>query len=485
MESSRKDCCKGDCEETATERMNYFTGRHLAARDFEDEQKYHRTHRFLHNRMLHGWGVVCGLAVTPHGQPDCRNRYVNVSPGMAIDCCGREIIVDHAACCGDEEPPIPWVDYENSRKQGKDLLMLCLAYSECPIAMVPVLSSEGDCSTAATESKASRAKESWKLSWRWVAKSELAKYSWNPHCTTCPEPPPPGTEGNAEPEAQANEAYAQAPVQRVDVARQEVRDQPHDHEHSQVHHHDHDNHPQVHHHDECPHDDCGDPCKEGFRSCLEPKCPEGHCVPLAVLCVNGEKKTVTRIIMKGRPEVPNVPQRLTRIVDINWPHGHRLPSSWFERNPLEVTFDRKIDRPIQKRRYPGPTGVNPATFRVDFGEGSGFEDLDIVPFVRPPFLRKDQIHARYWVDRDHRHKDFTYLENHVVWITIKCDFLLDCHGVAVDGNNNGTPGGTFESWVYVVSDSEYNDYKKLDDSDDYDDEDEQDEPGEEPMRLAV
>jgi hypothetical protein len=55
-----------------------------------------------------------------------------------------------------------------------------------------------------------------------------------------------------------------------------------------------------------------------------------------------------------------------------------------------------------------------------------------------------------------------------VYITLKCDFLLDCHGVAVDGNHlggvlpsgDGVPGGTFESWFRVVPDHEYPEYEK-------------------------
>jgi hypothetical protein len=178
-------------------------------------------------------------------------------------------------------------------------------------------------------------------------------------------------------------------------------------------------------------------------------------VPLAVLCVDGDKKTITRIIMKGRPEVPHVPQRLTHIVDINWPHGGVIPTSWFEKRDFVVTFDRKLFAPEEPNAdYPGPYGVNQATFIVESGEGAGFEDLDYVRFEKPPHLSKDRLKARYTVARDGTRR-FKYLANHVVWIRLKCDFLLDCHGVRVDGDNNGVPGGTFESWVYVLSDADY------------------------------
>lgn len=484
MESSERDCCKGDCEKLMKERMNYFTGRHLAARDFQDEQEHHRTHRFLHNRMLHGWGVVCGLEVREHKQPDCRDRYVAVSPGMAIDCCGREIVVDCAICCGDEQPEIPWKDYSDSRPW----LVLCLAYQDVGRNPVPVLSSEGDCSTAKTETKYGRYKESWTLSWHWVAKSDLEKYGWKAQYAVCP-PTDDGqddryaTTSEAEPQSELTQSSAQDYAQTANNAQQSEREahyqgSPEEGEHQ--------HHPQLYPPGECPHDDCGDPCEAGFRSCLALRCPPKHCVPLALFCVEpGKPVTNDRIIMSGRPEVPHGPQRLTHIVDINWPHGGVIPSSWFERHRgLVVTFDRKLRRDAGGY-YPGPSGVNQATFVVEYGGGAGFEDLDFVPYKSPPKLVDEKLKAIYRVKPEGRRYGFRFLENHVIWITLKCDFLFDCHGVRVDGNNNGIAGGTFESWVYVVSDSDYErasregEYDRSGGQDQDDDDDHEDQSGEE------
>ena len=46
-------------------RLSYFYGQMLSAQDFQREQDYFREKLKLHNRCLHGYGVVCGLAVTP------------------------------------------------------------------------------------------------------------------------------------------------------------------------------------------------------------------------------------------------------------------------------------------------------------------------------------------------------------------------------------------------------------------------------------
>jgi hypothetical protein len=46
-------------------RLKYFYGQMLGAYDFQMEQAYFRDKLKLHNRCLHGYGVVCGLDVVP------------------------------------------------------------------------------------------------------------------------------------------------------------------------------------------------------------------------------------------------------------------------------------------------------------------------------------------------------------------------------------------------------------------------------------
>jgi hypothetical protein len=72
-------------------RNHYFTGKLLTARDLTLEQRYFRDKLRLHHRILHGWGVACGLLVKPH--PYCPDRRLIVEPGVAIDKCGYEIVV--------------------------------------------------------------------------------------------------------------------------------------------------------------------------------------------------------------------------------------------------------------------------------------------------------------------------------------------------------------------------------------------------------
>lgn len=74
-------------------RNAYYDGKLLLARDFEDEQAYHMAKRQLLNATLHGTGTVCGLKVVEHTSASCQDEFAVLEPGVALDCCGQEIIV--------------------------------------------------------------------------------------------------------------------------------------------------------------------------------------------------------------------------------------------------------------------------------------------------------------------------------------------------------------------------------------------------------
>lgn len=71
-------------------RLNYFNSQFLVAKDFNDEQSYHRNLRQLHNQLLHSWGIAKGLEVKPVSG---NARQISVSPGVAIDHNGQEIVL--------------------------------------------------------------------------------------------------------------------------------------------------------------------------------------------------------------------------------------------------------------------------------------------------------------------------------------------------------------------------------------------------------
>src|SRR5262249_51883955 len=124
------------------------TGKMMGAAEFTTESLYHSDKMRYHNARLHGSGVVCGLKVSPHPSVDCQKRYVVVSPGSALDCCGREIllaqdeIVDVAQNRGVTKA---LADDRTPRRSRLHTLQLCIAYRDCPTEDVPVLYDECGC----------------------------------------------------------------------------------------------------------------------------------------------------------------------------------------------------------------------------------------------------------------------------------------------------------------------------------------------------
>jgi hypothetical protein len=72
------------------ERPAFFDGQRLTAADLAQAQAFSRDLRWLHNRSLHGWGIVFGLAVAG----DKGAARVAVAAGYALDCAGRDLILE-------------------------------------------------------------------------------------------------------------------------------------------------------------------------------------------------------------------------------------------------------------------------------------------------------------------------------------------------------------------------------------------------------
>lgn len=153
------------CEARAPTRNNYFTGKLMLARDFEDEQRFFREKLRIHHLRLHGWGVVCGLRLRAH-EPPCDTRYVILDPGSAVDCCGRDILVameeviDLEAFEVVQDIIAEAEDPETPDDRTWDL-RFCLSYVECPDEDVPVLYDECGCDDGRVAPN--RILESWRI----------------------------------------------------------------------------------------------------------------------------------------------------------------------------------------------------------------------------------------------------------------------------------------------------------------------------------
>ncbi len=124
-------------------RNTYFNGKLLVERDFKDEQAYLIGKDWLHNSLLHGVGTVCGLKVLAHPNPECQDKYVYIEPGVALDCCGREIIVTEKLLV-----PVKDLIEENdvdADEEGSTDLFISLCYEELPEEKIPVILPDCDC----------------------------------------------------------------------------------------------------------------------------------------------------------------------------------------------------------------------------------------------------------------------------------------------------------------------------------------------------
>jgi len=81
------ECIPSDM--ASLERVRYFPRMLITPDDMTAEQQYLRNKLRRHNRLLHGWGVVCGCEVTP-GEKEFE---VKITPGYILGPYGDEIII--------------------------------------------------------------------------------------------------------------------------------------------------------------------------------------------------------------------------------------------------------------------------------------------------------------------------------------------------------------------------------------------------------
>jgi hypothetical protein len=320
---------------------------------------------------------------------------VIVRCGLALDCCGREVVVHKDVV----SEPLDW----DARPTTDYVALLAVTYTESLIEKVPVLYSPDACGTPPMQY--GRVREGYTLTWYWVMRDQLPEWGWL-------------TRTGCDPDDKDNDGTKR----------------PH----------------------HC--DDARDGC------CVDPDCPKEHVVPLAVIDLSGPEELgdTGRIDLSGRRSVTQAREQLTHICGINWEHGGLV--KWSDLSELRVRFDRPL-LPAEHPSRPGPRGINERTFVVQYGEqldDRPTEDLDFVEYAERPTLSGDRRTAIYKILRSARYR------NHVIHVTLRCDFLLDCERRPVDGDHlagelptgNGIPGGTFESWFRLVDDDEYERAKK-------------------------
>jgi hypothetical protein len=125
-----------------TKRNNFYYGKLMDAYHFELETNYLNAKRWLLSRLVSGFGVVCGLDVKAG---DNENEIV-VTPGLAIDRWGREIIVQQNTASIQIPVAVSQQAAERSKSKPEECcVQVLICYHECKSEPAPVLASECGC----------------------------------------------------------------------------------------------------------------------------------------------------------------------------------------------------------------------------------------------------------------------------------------------------------------------------------------------------
>lgn len=426
-----------NCLNVETTRNNYFTGKFLCTDDFQLEQNYVRSRSQLQNRLLHGWGIACGL--NAELKIHCDAHVVEVQPGIAIDNCGREIVLRKCA----QLDGIPACLPAGERR------LVCIRYVEQKVEPTQAYCGQpethDDCRTRTSVQEYNRICEQAELVLLDADETEdlihchwWPDYERNADTHDQPPAPPPRSAGcvtssqccgdsDYKPKTSAL-SKALVPLALISASR-----------------------------DDCPPQYQSETGNDGGDDCGT---PEEYAVEISTC---------------GRNYVGNADRNsLTYISSINWEHGKNykdmddLLNDLGDDGSLAVEFSQSI---LNDRRS---FGINECTFEVRYRQLPRGE-FQVFPYRKkgrdlcPPNLEGDR-RAVYQLDDDLVNSPRP-LHCAVVQITLRCDFILDCNGRAVDGNNlggrvqknppppgspnpayasgNGVQGGTFESWFWI------------------------------------
>lgn len=451
-ESRPHDPCADDataqpgCSTAPLERLRFWNGRFLVARDLRHQQDDLIRRLEYHQRFAHGEGILCGYRLRRHPRDECERDWLVVEAGMAYDCCGHTLWMPDAAAVriprrdggdgGPGEGPVPTAE---------------------PAAPYPEAPAPDD-------------------------------GPGQPPGGYDPEPDDrPGKPGHGGPGAPGpNEPERMPDPQWFVVARRVERPtdpqpalyaddlcEPVRHEHGRVR-------EEV---ELCvlPADRVSHACwprwnpvsPEDCSASWEDDCqdPRGDTLPCGQPCACGEHVVLAAVWRdaQGRlrwdtthRRVLTPPTALTRITGVNWPHGGELPLRRLVdelRGRLVVRFSRRL-RPAEGVRR----GINPMTFTVSYlGQSGAWEEV-LAPEEGDdgeptPALSQNGRCAVFTIPRDLLTGRRSIAG---AWVRVRLlgDFILDCHGRPVSaahtggdvngrGSGNGVPGGTFESWFYV------------------------------------
>lgn len=433
------DAPDGICRRPPLERLRFWNGRFLVARDLRDQQEDLIRRIEYHQSFAHGEGILCGFHVEEHPREDCRTRWIVVGPGMGYDCCGRTLWLTERRAV-----EVPWPERDDD---GED------RYEPGPDAPEKEEREEwerGEAEERRRQENEERRRE-----------EERARPDRHPDpewfvlaCPVqCPTDPMPALYADdlCDPVRHEHGRLREDVALRV-VPASEVPDAcwPRRRPVTEV---------------DCVEpgeDDCDRPLGDA-PPCGGP-CDCGECLVLAALWREPRTGLLRWDTTHRKVLAPDTD--LTRISGVNWPHGGDLSIRRLY-DEMEGRFVVRFSRPLQPADGLR-NGVNRMTYRLSFlGMSGAWEEIvppdpdDMEGDVDTPRLSENRRCAVFDVPRRYL-RDRSSIVGSWVRVRLACDFLIDCHGRAVSGahlggdvqgrgSGNGVQGGIFESWCYITS----------------------------------
>lgn len=165
------DCIKASVNTTPLDpkkRLNYEFGMVLGVNDFRQEQEHQEWKHRLGNRLLHGYGTVCGLQVSTGKVAETNDVEIRISPGYALTPKGNWVYVEKDQCGLLNE----WLqrhdnDLSPPTGAGPQRVFVTLCYDECYTELVPIAGQA--CASDADSAKPSRILESFRIEFSWRA----------------------------------------------------------------------------------------------------------------------------------------------------------------------------------------------------------------------------------------------------------------------------------------------------------------------------
>lgn len=167
-------------------RVSFEAGMLLGLEATRNEQDYHRRRLNRQQYWLHNQGTLVGLAVSIAGKDEVASdtatvTRIEISPGVAIDGLGREVVVEEPYCLNLND----WSEtHANTLANGYDeeeqalWLTVSLRHRDCPIAFQPILAQQVNAGTDPVAP--ARIKDSVQLTLRAGRAPQVSEDKYNP-----------------------------------------------------------------------------------------------------------------------------------------------------------------------------------------------------------------------------------------------------------------------------------------------------------------